>query len=309
MAISEKKRGIVQKGGIVQKENLRKRKKRLGILLAGLAVLGLAGCSSAPKRPAEIFTLRNTAENQLETANQAADRKQFEDALTMLEEVRRLAVSVDDPRLLIRERIARGNILYAQGAANEASAIWSSALAEAETEGEQELAGSVRIYMARSALLSAPSRAEQIRDQVRQEIGLMKKEKLSIAFGWIIIGLAERSLGNWTEGEAAVKQALTYHEKNNYLEKAAEDWYIIAAIRSGAGQYDAALSALRNALALDRRAENSYGLGMDWRAMGDVLKKTGNSREAQDAYRRAIAIFRSIELEPEAAAAEARLAE
>lgn len=272
-----------------------------------LTALAFTACSSAPKRPAEVFTIRNTAENQLELANQTADRGNYAEALTLLEEARRLAVSVDDPRLLIRERIAQGNILYAQGSTGEATAVWKSALAEAEASGERELAGSVRIYMARSALADAPASAEQVREQVRQEIAAMKTEKLSIAFGWIVIGLAERELGRWADGEAAVKQALLYHEKNNYLEKAAEDWYIIASIRSVSGRYDLALEALRQAVAFDRRAENSYGLGMDWRAVGDVHKKAGRRQEAQAAYRRAAAIFRAMELEESAAAVEARM--
>jgi tetratricopeptide (TPR) repeat protein len=249
------------------------------------------------------------AENYLELANKTADQGKHEEALRMLEEARRIGVSVDDPRLLIRERIARGNVLAALGRSGEAAEVWDSALAEASAAGDQELAASVRIYIARNRLSSGASGAEAVRDQVKQDIASMKTEKLAIAFGWVVIGLAERELGRWTEGEAALTQALKYHEKNNYLEKAAEDWYLIASIRSVSGQYDRALEALRNALAFDRRAENSYGLGMDWRAIGDVQTKAGNRQEALAAYRRAIAVFRSIDLEPEAAAVEARLPE
>jgi tetratricopeptide (TPR) repeat protein len=276
-------------------------------MIFGLTVLGLISCSSAPKRPAEVFTVRNMAETQLELANQAADRGRYEEALDMLQEARRLAVSVDNPRLLILEGIARGNILYAQGYSGEAEAFWLNALGEAEAAGELELAGAVRIYMARSRLLAETAPAEAVRDQVRQEIAAMKTEKLYIAFGWIVIGLAERASGRWAEGEAAILQALAFHEKNNYLEKAAEDWYLIASIRSVSGQYDAALEALGKAIGFDRRSENSYGLGTDWRAMGDVYKKAGGEKDALTAYRRSIDIFSSIDLEREAADVESRL--
>ncbi|MDR0525150.1 MAG: tetratricopeptide repeat protein [Spirochaetaceae bacterium] len=281
------------------------KKRRIAAFLTG-AFLALGGCSSAPKRPAETFVVRNTAETQLELANQAADQGNYEEALKTLEEVLRLAASVDDPRLRIREGLSRGNFLYALGRTSEAGSVWTAALAEAEAAKELELAASVRIYIARSRLQSGSS-PETIRDEVQREVAAMKTEKLSIAFGWIVIGLAERSLGRWKEGEAAIKRALTYHEKNNYLEKAGEDWYLIASIRSLSEEFEAAQEALRNALTFDRRAENGYGVAMDWRAIGDVYKKSGNWTEAQAAYRRSAEIFRALFLDAEAEAVEARM--
>lgn len=280
---------------------------RLGGKALHVTLLCLMSCSVAPKRPAQIAAVRNIAESRLDLANKEADRGKYEDALNMLKEVRGLAVQVDDPRLLIREGLSRGNILYTLGHEDEAREVWNRALAEAESAGERELAAAVRIYMARSALLADGSAAAEVRERVSREIRAMKEETLFIAFGWIVIGLAEKERGRWTEGEAAIRRALGIHEKRRYLEQAAYDWYLIASIRSVAGRYNAALEALWKAVAFDRRSENTYGLGTDWRALGDVHKKAGNQAEARAAYRRAIDIFRSLDLEQEAAAVEARL--
>jgi tetratricopeptide (TPR) repeat protein len=281
--------------------------KRALACAAALA-LSFGGCSSAPKRPAEIFASRNAAESQLELANKEADRSRYGAALEILKEVRRLAVSVDDPRLLIRERIARGSALYALGSAGEAAVLWKQALEEADAAGEEELAGTVRLYMAKSRLLASPkAEAHSVEEEARQEIGRMKTEKLSIAFGWTIAGLALKEQGRWAEAEAAIKQALVIHEKNNYLEQAAYDWYLTASIRSVSGDYDGALAALRNALAFDRRSENTYGLAADWRALGDVYKKAGSPAESEAAYRRSLEIFRSLDFEAEAGGVEAKL--
>ncbi|MDR1030984.1 MAG: hypothetical protein LBL76_08960 [Treponema sp.] len=272
-----------------------------------LSLLLLGGCSSAPKRPAATVTIKNMVTTQLDLVHNAMDQGNYEQALVLLEEARRLAVSTDDPELLIREGLARGTILYTLGRSEEADAVWNHALAEAELAGEAELAAIVRIYKARSMLLSDGTTADTVKAQVYTELGAIGSDKLSLALGWTVIGLAEKELRRWAEAEGAVQKALAIHEKDNYLEQAAYDWFLIGSIRSIAGQYERALDALGKAIRFDRRAENSYGLGKDWQAHGDVCKKMGNLDAAATAYRRAAAIFRSIFLEQEALQVEERL--
>jgi tetratricopeptide (TPR) repeat protein len=267
----------------------------------------LTGCSSAPKRPVEVFTLRNMAETQLEMANKQADQGNYAQALSLLDEARRFAVSTDDPRLLIREGLSRGNILYNLGQSAEAVEAWNRALAEAELAGEIELAALVRIYIARSRLLTHNATADEVKTHINRELSLLKSDQLSIALAWTVIGLAEKENRRWTDAEAAVKKALDIHEKNNYLELAAYNWFVIASIRSSAEHYDTAEAALWNAIGFDRRAENTYNLGMDWRALGDVYKKAGKQTQSLAAYRRAADIFRSISLEDAAQSIEERM--
>jgi tetratricopeptide (TPR) repeat protein len=274
--------------------------------LIGWAMALLADCSSAPKRPAEISTGRKLVETQLESANKEADRGNYEEALIILEEARRLAVSTDNPSLLIQVKRSWGNVLYSLGRKDEAAEVWNSALAEAESAGEKELAGVVRIYIARARLLANSAAADEVKSQVSKELGGIKSDQLSLALGWTVIGLAEKESRRWTEAETAIKKALEIHEKGNYLEQAAYDWYLIASIRSRAEQYDSAIEALQTAIGFDRRAENTYGLGTDWRALGDVYKKAGNQAEALAAYRRSADIFRSAGFEQEAAEVETR---
>lgn len=284
------------------------RKNQLGIYidLMGWAILLLMDCSSIPKRPAEISTGRKLVEAQLELANRETDRGNYEESLKVLEEARRLAVSTDNPRLLIRVKLSRGNVLYSLGRGDEAAAVWNSALAEAESAGEKELAGVVRIYMGRARLLAHSSTADEVKSQVNKELGNIKSDQLSIALGWTVIGLAEKERRRWAEAETAIKKALEIHEKGNYLEQAAYDWYLIASVRSRAEQYNSAIEALQTAIGFDRRAENTYGLATDWRALGDVYTKAGSQAEAVAAYRRSADIFRSAGLEQEAAEVEAR---
>jgi tetratricopeptide (TPR) repeat protein len=283
-----------------------KKYRPFAALLGGVlwATSLLAGCSSAPKRPAETTSLRTAGEHQLAIANQETDRGNFETALGILNEVWRIAVATDDLSLRVRTGLSRGNIFFSQGRGGEAEAEWAAALAEAEgragSRGNRELAAVCRIYAARGRLLGAirygsgAQSAPQVKNRVEQDLGLIKDDKLSVALGWTVIGLAEKENRRFTEAEGAVKKALAIHEKDNYLEYAAYDWYLIASIRSVAGSYGEAVVALEEALALDRRAENSWGLAMDWRALGEVYRKQGRSAEAEAAEARSREILETI---------------
>jgi tetratricopeptide (TPR) repeat protein len=273
-------------------------------------------CSTASKKPAEVFTQRTAGERQLELANREADRGNFQAALDLLDEARRIAVITDDPSLRIRTSLSRGNILFSLGRRGEASGAWDAALKEAESLANRELAAICRIYSARGQLLAAVAdsaagggggpgargnNAAQtvaaVKTEVNRELVFIKTDQLSQALGWTVLGLAEKESRRFTEAEAAVKKALDTHEKGRYLEQAAYDWYLIASIRSVAGRYDNAREAMEQAIALDRRAENSWGLATDWRALAEIYRKAGKAAEAETAAARSVEIFKSLGIE------------
>ncbi|MDR1950378.1 MAG: hypothetical protein LBQ38_13390 [Spirochaetaceae bacterium] len=268
-----------------------------GTALLCAVILPFTGCSSAPKRPAAVFTLHSQAETQLALVNRAADQGNYARALEYMGEARRLAVAADSPGLRIRTELSRGNILFFMGSRDEAAEAWRGALAEAEEAGEVELAAVCRIYQARAELLSAAAAPEAVRSRVAAELGFIKTDPLSAALGWTVIGLADKESRRWADAENALKKALDIHEKGQYLEQAAYDWYLIASVRSVAGNYEAALEALFTALAFDRRAEHSWGLAKDWSALGEVYAKMGETEKAAAARRRSAEIFNSIGLE------------
>ena len=285
------------------------RKSAVCLLLCALLH---AACSSQPKNPGDVYETRNMAESQLDLGNKHADRGDYETALLLLNEARRLAISADDPGLRVRSGLARGNVLFALGRAEEAETGWAAALDEAEKRGDRELTAVCRVHQARGRLLAAilaaddtAAAAQAVRDEVNREMAAVK-DRLYTAFAWLVIGLAEKEMGRYGEAEAAVKKSLDIHEKERYLEQAAYDWYLIASFRSPAGNYDAAREALEAAMALDRRVENTYGLATDWRAMGDVFKRAGRGAEAREAYIRAAEIFRAMGNDADAAASEKR---
>jgi len=251
------------------------------------ALLG-GGCSSAPKGPAEVTTQRKLAESQLDQANKDADRGEYEKALEALENVWQTAVRIDSPPLRIRTNLARGKALLYLNRREEAGAAWEEALAEAEWEGERDLAARSRLYQAQQRLFQGEGPGK-IREAALKELAAVK-DGPTRALGFTVLGLAEKEMRQWEPAEKAFKNALEIHEKAQNLESAAYDWYLIASVRSVAGFYAAAREALWQAIGLDRRAENTYGLGMDWRALGEVFEKEGNAAEASRARRRSSAV-------------------
>ncbi|MDR1863171.1 MAG: hypothetical protein LBQ67_04530 [Treponema sp.] len=284
------------------------------LLVLALIVL-FAACSSAPSKPAEIFTDRNLAAGQLDMANKTANQGRYQDALIVLEEARRLAIGADDPALRIKTAISRGNIYFSMGRHGEAFKDWESAAVEGDAAGQGNLAALARIYTARGRLvLNSPEfraglSVEEIRNQIQGEISLINKDDQALAMGWMVLGLAEKELERYIEAESAARRALAIHEKGLFLEEAAYDWYLIASIRSVSEQYAAALEALATAIGFDRRAENGFGLASSWQAMGEVYLKNEQPGEAEAAFRRAAEIFRALRLDDAARKAEARLLE
>ena len=284
----------------------------------------LFSCSTAPDRPEEILTERTMVARQLDLANQTANRGRFNDALLILDDARRFAISVDDPPLLIRTAISRGNILFALGRHEEAFFEWEAALEEAESSGNPSLASLARVYNARGRLIllagssadaaasgNQMAEAMEIRDQIRSFITTLEPNTRDQAAGNLILGMAEKELGNYAEAERTARLSLDYHVKNLFLEEAAYDWFFIASVYSVSNRFDDALAALNNSISYDRRAENGYGLDSSWQAVGEVyLRKDpygeASRQDAVRAFQRSRDIFSSLGLLDLAARAEAR---
>lgn len=282
-----------------------------------VAAISLSGCSSAPKRPVEVFTNRNAANGQLDLGNQAVNKGDYANAHIFLGEAWRLALTTDDPATRIKVLLANGNVYFNEGNRDKADETWATAQKEAEATGNRALIGITKVFRARGTLaegLSAEeatdadrkARAEKAKAVVNAEMGNVKSEKLYEAFSWKVMGLCEKELGRPKEAISAMENAAGIHEKGRYLEEAAYDWYLVASVYSKTGNYAAARSALGTALNFDRRAENVNGLGMDWMAIGMVEEKSGQKDAALDAYARAGDIFRAGLLKSSASDADRR---
>ena len=265
------------------------------ILVVLCVMLLTQACSSPPRNRGEIFDIRNRAETQLELGNRQADRGDPGAALFLIDEAMRLAVLADDSGLRIRVGLSRSNVFFSMGRTEEAEAGWNAALDEALLSGNRELVALSRVHVARGRLLSPGGgvAAQAVIDEVTRETAFLR-DRLSIAFAWTVVGLAEGELGRFDRAEIAVRRSLETHERNGYFELAAFDWFMIASFRSRSGNTDGARQALEASIVLDRRVENSWGVASSWRALGDVERRAGNLEAARAAYFRAADIFRAL---------------
>lgn len=284
-----------------------------GIILS--AILVFSACSSAPKRPAEIFTNREAAHDQMEMARQAVMNREPAVARQFLAEAWRLAVSTDDADTRIRVLLATGNAWYSEGALDEAMNFWNKAKNEADKEALSLLSVASVVHIARGTLAEGhpqqemplserEKRARDVREQIHAVQKEIQNDRLYNAFTWRVLALAEKELGNTEEAVKAINESIQIHDAGKYLEDTAYDWYIKASIYSKAERYPEALNALEQALGYDRRAENAAGLGRDWMAVGSVRDKAGDTQEARVARIRARDIFRAAFLTVQAEEAE-----
>lgn len=284
-------------------------------LTTGLAV---SGCSSAPERPAEIFTNRDAARAQMEMARQAVMNHEPAVARQFLSEAWRLAVRTDDADTRIRVLLATGNTWYSEGVITEAMQLWEQAQTEADKHALALLSAASTVHIARGTLAEGhperempqperKRRAEEAKNRVLAVQKDIQKDRLYAAFAWRVLALAEKELGNTEAAINAIGNSAKIHDSGQYLEDAAYDWYITASIYSKAEQYPDALAALDLALRFDRRAENAAGLGRDWLAIGAVREKSGDTNGARSAWAHARDIFRAAFLTVQAEEAEALL--
>jgi tetratricopeptide (TPR) repeat protein len=285
---------------------------RIKLIIILLTIISLvAACSTPPKNPGDVYSVRKQAEAHLALGNRDADRGDFKNALNKLDAAMKFAVAADDSSLRIRAGLSRGNALFSLGRGEEAEEAWNAALREAERVKNSEMAAVSRVHIERGKLLSAAadkSVAQAVRDEVERNRPQIK-DRYYTAFAWTIIGLAENKLEHYDLAEAAVRRALDIHEKDVYLELAGYDWYMIASFLSKKGDYRGAIQALEKAIDFDRRVENSWGLASDWRAMGDVHGKAGDAEASGAAYLRAAEIFHAIDNDEASGAAYLRAAE
>jgi len=284
-----------------------KKHKIIFIYAAIVIILISVSCSSAPRNTGDVFHLRVQAENLLDSGNKEASKGNYENSLIIINESKRLAVLSDDPSLIIRSSLSRGNVLFSLGRLDEAFQEWEHALTEAQKLGNSELISACRIFHARGALLSGRSSAQSVLEIVEREQANIRLNRLYIAFSWQTKGLALRSLNSPEEAEEAIMRSLEIHERDRYLENASFDWYTIASIRSLADNISGALQALEASIAIDRRIENSWGLAASWRAMGDVFRRAGREQDALEAYSRARTIYQAMRNDYEVAQVDRRM--
>lgn len=281
-----------------------------------LALVFIAGCSSAPKRQMVYTDISQHAYDNYEKANSAITRGDYEKAEKYLEDAYAQAVSIDKNDLICKILLS-GLSLRIQNPVVDLSeksfalpsyidSLLSDAKVAASLSDDKTrptLESVIRVYECRARLFKAQNDLDAVTNSEIQklldaEVKNLSKEPYYLAFLYRTKGDWSSFLMNYGAAAEAYKNAADIHTKNRYLFEIAYDWYLCAAAFSKDGKKQEALDAIGNALKYDKDAENVSGIAQDYMAAANILvKKSPGAEEKKQAVfyaERAASIYRSV---------------
>jgi len=256
-------------------------------------------CSSTPKVPPQVFTLRNEAAKMIELGSKAMREGNTDTAQRLYTEAYRIYTSVDEAEGRIRALDGLGRI------SEGGHAQWDIAQRIAQEANNEVLVALASLLQAEAALDSQNQEAWVNAQETAESAATILNDKpLDKARALRIAGSASKALGAYDRALKAYNEAAALDLKNNFFTEYATDQYLIASIYSKQGEYDAAIEALWEAVKNDKRVENSSGIGDDYVALGMVAEKAGALTEAENYYTRSIEVYKAARLIDRAKEAE-----
>lgn len=272
---------------------------------AALALLGAASftsCSSAPKVPPQVLTVRNEAGRLNQMGAKSLREGQIEAARDFYAEAYRLFTAADDVEGRIRALDGLGRVTP------EGVTLWDQAMRIAGESGREDLMALASLLKAEADLRSEEEPALRgALETSRRAASALSARPSDRTRALRVYGSAAKSLGLHQDALKALDEAASIDKKNRAYIEYASDRYLSASVHSKQGNYAAAVSALQDALDYDRRAENSGGIAGDYLALGIVAEKMGDREGAKLYYRRSMEVYEAARLKAKAAEAAARL--
>ena len=300
-------------------------------LLCAALCTALGACSSAPKAPEGIYSLRNEAASLADLGAKALRQGIRKEALRFYEECYRMATSVDDAALRIAALDGLSKLLPEDAASGEqeAESVAQAALSKADPRwgraptsayecrglaaeiaadsGLPVLAALADLIQAEASLRKGGEAVfRQAETSALSAVAVYAKKPAEKTRALRILAEARKGLNDMVGGLSALEAAAALDLKQKRFADYAADRYLAASIHSKAGNFTEARSALLQALEADRRVEHSAGMGADYRALGLVAEKEGNKEEAARFYEFSREIFAAANIPLEASDAEAR---
>lgn len=270
-------------------------------VLAFLAAASFS-CSSAPKVPPQVLTVRNEAGRLSQMGAKSLREGQIEAARDFYAEAYRLFTAADDDEGRIRALDGLGRVTP------EGISLWDQALRIAGESGREDLLALASLLKAEADLRSMEEALVRgALESSRRAAAVLSGRPSDRARALRVYGSAAKALGLHQDALKALDEAASIDKKNRAYIEYASDRYLAASVHSKLGNYAAAITALQDALDYDRRAENSGGIASDYLALGIVAEKMGDREGAKLYFRRSMEVYEAVRLKAKAAEAAARL--
>lgn len=244
-----------------------------------VALVILAGCSSAPSVPEETLTRRNQAARFAEAGNGQFNQGNYPLALRYFTMALNENTAIDFLPGIARSHNSLGRVYAAAGQPRDAEDNYRTALAVARLaeDGEQEMQSLVNLgVLALSAGLIDD--AIQYFDSAQRVITEERAEESAILLHGRGTILARQQ--QFAEARELFEEAQRINrDRSNWVELAS-NYYMLASLASRQQQFDDAYTLANRALEFDRRAEHSPGIAADLLALGIISQRRGDDQQA-----------------------------
>jgi tetratricopeptide (TPR) repeat protein len=262
--------------------------RRHGRLPAGVMLcvcLGILSCSSAPKTPDGVQTVKTQADQSASSGEAYYRQGRYALALQFFTQAVSGYASVDDVEGIVRSYNSIGKCDVALGSLDEAEDIFLRAREQARKQGPSLLFDSTvnlgELYLAKGNVKAAH---DTLTDALNMPFPGRGPAQTALLYH--DLGTAEKYLGNSTQALEDYQLSLKLNLSNKYFSEAASDYYMMASVYSRDGKYDEALRNASLALSDDKRVESSPGIAKDLYALGLISAKMGDQAGAFDYLQR-----------------------
>ena len=274
-------------------------------LITAVMLFSLGGCSTAPRRPDLVHTIKNRAAEMITAGNRALQAGRYSEALTLYTLSLETNRSIDHLPGMIESHNSRGKVYFITGNSEMAWTEFEKALSIAELtlegeddasrrEREQRLLGKLRTKVNMAEVLLSrgePEEAYALLDGLHE---IAPNRSLEQAMVLHAQAMAVRRLGRTQDAVERLEAAKAINIRNKSHIYTAANFYSLASIYSLQDDYETAVEMARQALRYDKKAENSIGIGADLHALGLIHRKFGSHQKSRDYFQRAYWTYSSM---------------
>jgi len=265
------------------------------LFLALLALVALGGCSTAPRKSAQIVEKKNRAAEYTTFGNRAFAEGDNHAAIVFFQQALAVNLSVDNQTGVVQSLSSLGKVHAAQGELDAAEEVYNRARRLADGLGDPALGAQCAVNL--GELYLRRGKAAEARELLTKALeGADKLEgSRDLALLRHTLAVAEKWLGNLDESALQLQAALAINLKLGAVEEVASNYYLLASVASKRQDYATALDYARKALESDKSVENSLGIAQDLLALGIISTRLGALEDSFAYLERSYGIYDALD--------------
>ena len=207
------------------------------------------------------------------------------------EQLRQLDATVDELARKAAEYLSEGNLIAAEQSLRSLLDVHGALGYKMAAANTLEVLADIQLRQSRF-----PEAEESFRCalQVRFENEPQPDHKEKVLALFIALGATLLCMGNYSDAETALREALDWEEMVKNAEAKAAIHGNLALVRMKTGHFDQAEKSLREVLALHCDAQDTRGTGIDYMNLALVEHQRGNPGNARGLWTKSLEIFQVL---------------